>query len=310
MAEFEIPWIPNSWSMTMKELHQRLRGYNWHSSLRRWILRIDGVGFVYVNSRVVKRYGGIEGVLDAPDRYIASFRRYNNGMTWLYRVASQGYVDIPPQKVVDTLIGFLRGVKIELDNFGKWGNRISLWDGAVYGELTARLGWTKVLENAEILLRVEWGDDGFHAFRTYLAIADVNTGSAMVLNLGYRARASKRVFHSRLTHNTTYREKVVDVMERITQFVKSTIAIAPKVEQRFTLMRNIPVRDEDVDEISKHFNNKFMILWRKYSQKYGKNMLALFEVLGWYAAHGTPSRRENALREMRKWSKIVTIEEL
>jgi hypothetical protein len=269
-------------------------------------LRIDSIGFVYVNSRVVKRYGGIDGVLNAPNRYIASFRRYNNGMTWLYRVASQGYVDIPPQKVVDTLVGFLRGVKVELDNFGKWGNRIRLWDGAVYGELTARLGWTKVLENAEILLRVEWGDDGFHAFRTYLAIADKNTGSAMVL--GYRA--TKRVFHSRLTENTTYREKVVDVMERITQFVKNTIAIAPKVEQRFALLKNIPVRDEEVDEIARRFNTRFMKLWLTYSQKYGKNMFALFEVLGWFAAHGTPSRREEALREMRKLSKIVTIEEL
>jgi hypothetical protein len=306
MATFETIQIPNSWNMTMKELHQHLRGYNWHKSLRRWVLRMDEIGSVYLNARVVKRYGGISGVLDAPNDYIASFRKYNNGMVWLYRVASQGYVDIPPQKVVDTLVGFLRGVKVELDNFGKWGNRLKLWDGAVYGELTARLGWTKVLENAEILLRVEWGDDGFHAFRTYLAIADKNTQSAMVL--GYRS--TKRVFHSRLTENTTYREKVVDVMERITQFVKSTIAIAPKVEQRFTLMKNIPVRDEEVDEIAKHFNTRFMKLWFTYSQKYGKNMFALFEVLGWYAAHGTPSRRENALREMRKWSKIVTIEEL
>ncbi len=39
-------------------------------------------------------------------------------------------------------------------------------------------------------------------------------------------------------------------------------------------------------------------------------MFTLFEVLGWFAAHGTPSRREEALREMRKLSKIVTIEEL
>ena len=96
MVTFETIQIPNSWNMTMKELHQRLRGYNWHKSLRRWVLRMDGIGSVYLNARVVKRYGGISGVLDAPNDYIASFRKYNNGMVWLYRVASQGYVDIPP----------------------------------------------------------------------------------------------------------------------------------------------------------------------------------------------------------------------
>jgi len=101
-------------TLNMRELRGRLLGFDRDEHLGRYYLRVRGLGSVYVNRNVVRRFKGIDGVLRAPDDWIASIRL--NGEAWLYRVASPGYVEVPAEDVVRAI----REVLPNVANFGRW----------------------------------------------------------------------------------------------------------------------------------------------------------------------------------------------
>ncbi len=261
-------------------------GFDKDEHLGRWFLRIGGLGNVYVNRNVVRRFGGIEGVLKAPDNWLASIRL--NGEAWLYRVASPGYVEVPAELVLNAVKSVLPGVTA----FGKWeGERIWVEEGAVYGSITGFLGRGEHPQVGDFvsLVRVFWGNDGYTAFRVFKSIGILKCENGLVVGFN----AFKRIFHARL--NMPLREKINDVLNRIKNAITS-IRIDPNI---LDALAKTPVSPEAIERLSKRFPD-FPRLYAEYRAQYGDTLLTILQALGYIATHGSARNSERAISNMAR----------
>jgi len=269
----------------MRELRSRLLGYDKDEHLGNWVLRVRGLGSVYVNRNVVRRFKGIEGVLRAPDDWIASIRM--NGEAWLYRVASPGYVEVPAEDVIRTV----REVLPNVVKFGGWEGEV-VWteEGATYGEVTGMLGRSSHPRVGDFvyITRITWGNDGYTAFRITRVLGILKCENGLVVG----ERFINRVFHSRL--NKPLSEKIKDVLDRIRRIIAGSRFSNYDVE---SLMK--PADAKVIEELSKRFPD-FQRLYGEYRAQYGDTMMAVFQALGYIATHGSARNSERAVSAMAR----------
>jgi len=274
-------------TLTMRELRGRLLGFDRDEHLGNWVLRVRGLGSVYVNRNVVRRFKGIDGVLRAPDDWIASIRL--NGEAWLYRVASPGYVEVPAEDVVRAI----REVLPNVANFGRWEGEV-VWteEGATYGEVTGVLGSGSHPQVGEFvyLVRVSWGNDGYTAFRITRVFGILKCTNGVVMGV----HEFRRVFHARL--NMPIEAKVRDILNRI----KNTIT-SIRIDDTHILdkLSKTPVSPETIEKLSKRFPD-FPRLYAEYKPQYGDTLLAVIQALGYIATHGSARNSERAVSSMAR----------
>jgi len=277
-------------TLTMRELRERLLGFDRDEHLGRYYLRVRGLGSVYVNRNVVKRFKGIEGVLKAPDNWLASIRM--NGEAWLYRVASPTYVEVPAEEVVRVV----REVLPNVVKFGGWeGERIWVEEGATYGSITGLLGRDSHPRVGDFvyITRITWGNDGYTAFRITRVLGILKCTNGLVLGFN----VFKRIFHARL--NMPLREKINDVLNRIKNTITS-IRIDPNT---LDVLSKTPVSPETIERLAKRFPD-FMRLYNEYKPQYGDTMMTVLQALGWIATHGSQRNSERAVSTM---SRLVSL---
>ena len=276
-------------TLTMRELRERLRGYDKDEHLGRYYLRIGGLGNVYVNRNVVRRFKSIDGVLHAPDNWIASIRM--NGEAWLFRVSSPQYVDVPAEEVVNAVKSVLPGVT----KFGRWeGERIMVEEGAVYGEITGLLGSGSHPQVGDFvyIIRITWGNDGYTAFRVFKTIGVLKCTNGLIIGFD----AFKRIFHSRL--NGPLPDKVRDVLGRIKNVITSI-----NVNSNALDSLSGTVNAETIEKLAKRFPD-FPKLYAEYRSQYGDTMMAVFQALGYIATHGSSRNSERAVSAMSRLASL------
>ena len=260
-------------------------GFDKDEHLGRYYLRISGLGNVYVNRNVVRRFKSIDGVLHAPDNWIASIRM--NGEAWLFRVSSPQYVEVPAEEVVRVV----RGVLPNVANFGRWeGERIWVEEGATYGEVTGMLGSGSHPRVGEFvyLVRVSWGNDGFTAFRITRALGILQCLNGLVIGEEFISK----VFHARL--NKPIEFKIRDVLNRIRRIITGSRFSNYDVER---LMK--PIEPKVIEDLSRRFSD-FPRLYAEYRSQYGDTMMAVFQALGYIATHGSARNSEKAINSMTR----------
>jgi hypothetical protein len=273
----------------MRELRGRLLGFDKDERLGNWVLRIRGLGSVYVNRNVVRRFKGIEGVLRAPDDWIASIRL--NGEAWLFRVSSPQYVEVPAEEVVRVV----REVLPNVANFGRWdGERVWVEEGAVYGSITGYLGRGSHPRVGDFvyITRITWGNDGFTAFRITRALGILQCLNGLVIGEEFISR----VFHARL--NKPLGEKIKDVLNRIKSIITGSRFSNYDVER---LMK--PIEPKVIEDLSKRFSD-FPRLYAEYRSQYGDTLLSVMQALGYIATHGSSRNSERAVSAM---SRLVSL---
>jgi hypothetical protein len=274
-------------TLSMKELRSRLLGYDKDGRLGNWVLRIRGLGSVYVNRNVVKRFRNIDGVLHAPDNWLASIRV--NGNAWLFRVASPTYVEVPAEEVVRVI----RGVLPDVVKFGGWEGEV-VWteEGATYGEVTGVLGRSSHPQVGDFLFlaRVFWGNDGYTAFRITRVLGILKCTNGVVMGI----HEFRRVFHARL--NMPIEAKIRDILNRI----KNTIT-SIRINDTHILdeLSKTPVSPETIEKLSKRFSD-FPRLYGEYRAQYGDTLLAVIQSLGYIATHGSARNSERAVSSMAR----------
>ncbi len=273
----------------MRELRSKLLGFDKDEYLGRWMLRIGGLGNVYVNRNVVRRFGGIESVLKAPDNWLASVRL--NGEAWLYRIASPAYVEVPAEDVVRIVKEVLPNVA----NFGRWdGESVWVEEGAVYGSITGIWGRGSHPRVGEFvyITHITWGNDGFTAFKIKRVLGILQCENGLVVGEEF----INRVFHSRL--NKPLSEKINEVLDRIRRIIAGSRFSNYDVER---LMK--PVDARVIENLTKRFPD-FQRLYGEYRAQYGDTMMAVFQALGWIATHGSQRNSERAVSAM---SRLVSL---
>jgi len=262
-----------------------LRGYDFDEYTGRWVLFLDGRR-VFVNGNVTKRFGGISGILKAPDNWIASISEWN-GEYWLYRVASPSYVDVPGTVVISTIKSLLPGVT----NFGRWeAERLVRYEGAEYGELTGFLGRGEHPQVGDVVFitRITWGNDGFSAFKVFKAIGILKCTNGLVMGVN----EFRRIFHSRLTK--PIEEKVRDVLNRI----RNAISTSMDTSALERLMKT-PIEAKVIEDLAKKFPG-FNRLYNEYRPQYGDTLFTIFQALGYIATHGSQRNSERAVSSMAR----------
>jgi len=274
----------------MGELRQRLLGYDFSEYWGRYYLRVRGLGDVFVNGNVIKRFKGIDSVLKAPGDWIAAIRPWR-GDYWLYRIASPAYVDVPGEVVLRAIRDALPGV----EGFGRWEAE-GLWqyEGAEYGEVTGVLGKDSHPRVGEFkyLLRVTWGDDGYTAFRIVRTIGVVVCENGLVAG----EDSYTRVFHSRL--NKPLDEKIREVINRIRRIISME---KPSVSEIERLM--VPIEPKVIEDLSRRFSD-FPRLYAEYKSQYGDTLMAVLQTLGWIATHGSSRNSERAISSMSRLASL------
>ena len=276
-------------TLTMRELRGRLLGYDKDGHLGNWVLRVRGFGSVYVNRNVVRRFKGIDGVLKAPDNWLASVRL--NGEAWLYRIASPGYVEVPSFEVLNAV----REVLPNVVRFGKWESyRVWVEEGATYGEVTGVLGRSSHPRVGDFLFlaRVFWGNDGYTAFRITRVLGILKCENGLVMGIN----EFKRVFHARL--NKPIEAKVREVVNRIKGIIAGSKFNNYDVE---SLMK--PVDAKVIEDLSRRFSD-FPRLYAGYRAQYGDTLMAVLQALGWIATHGSSRNSERAISSMSKLASL------
>jgi hypothetical protein len=243
------------------------------------------LGNVLINHNVVRRFGGIDGVLHAPDSWVASIRL--NGEAWLFRVSSPQYVDVPAEEVVRVV----REVLPNVANFGRWdGERVWVEEGAVYGSITGIWGRGNHPRVGDFVFitRITWGNDGFTAFKIKRVLGILQCENGLVVGEEFISR----VFHARL--NKPLGEKINEVLGRIRRIITGSRFSNYDVER---LMK--PVDGRIIENLSKRFPD-FPRLYAEYRAQYGDTMMTLFQVLGWIATHGSQRNSERAINSMSR----------
>jgi len=272
-------------TLRMGELRKRLEGFDKDGYLGRYYLRVRGLGNVFVNSSVIKRFKDINGVLSAPSDWIAAISEWHGGY-WLYRVASPEYVEVPGNVVLQAVKSALPGITA----FGRWeAERLFTYEGAEYGEVTGVLGGDNHPRVGEFkyLLRISWGNDGYHAFRVIKTIGILACENGLVIGDGNYAR----IFHARL--NKPIDEKIREIINRIVSIINNERPSA-NIE---SLMR--PIEPKTVEDLSKRFPD-FNRLYNEYRAQYGDTLLSAIQALGWIATHGSARNSERAVSTMTR----------
>jgi len=267
-----------------------LEGFDKDEYWGRYYLRVRGLGDVFVNGNVIKRFKGIDSVLKAPGDWIAAIRPWR-GDYWLYRIASPAYVDVPAELVLRAIRDALPGV----EGFGRWEAE-GLWqyEGALYGEVTGVLGRGSHPRVGEFkyLLRVTWGDDGYTAFRIVRTIGVVVCENGLVAG----EDSYTRVFHSRL--NKPLDEKIREVINRIRRIISME---KPSVSEIERLM--VPIEPKVIEDLSRRFSD-FPRLYAEYKSQYGDTLMAVLQTLGWIATHGSSRNSERAISSMSRLASL------
>jgi len=277
-------------TLTMRELRERLLGFDKDEYTGRYVLKVRGLGRVLVNGNVVKRFKSIEVALQAPGDWLASVRMWQ-GEYWLYRIASPGYVEVPGTVVLRAVKSVLPGI----EKFGRWeAERLWQYEGAEYGEVTGVLGRNSHPRVGEFkyLLRVMWGDDGYHAFRIIKTIGVVVCENGLVAS----EDSYTRVFHSRL--NKPLSEKIREVINRIRRIISMEKPNDNEIER---LMR--PVDARIIEDLSRRFSD-FPRLYAGYRAQYGDTLLAVMQALGYIATHGSNHNAERAVSAMSRLASL------
>ena len=269
--------------MSMGELRERLLGFDRDGYLGRYYLRVRGLGRVFINRNVVKRFGGVDGVINTPSNWVASMREWQ-GEYWLFRVSSPSYVDVP----ADAVLGTVRGV-VNVTSFGRWESRVWVEEGAVYGSITGLLARGEAPSVGDFvgLVRVTWGDDGYTAFHVYSVIGVLQCTNGLVLG----HTAFRRIFHSRL--NMPIEIKIRDVLSRIKHAILST-RVNPSVVEA---LARTQVPTGLVDQLSRRFSD-FARLYGEYRAQHGDTLLTVFQSLGYIATHGSSRNSNRAVQAM------------
>ncbi|WP_066795162.1 hypothetical protein [Caldivirga sp. MU80] len=272
-------------TLTMGELRRRLEGFDKDEYTGRYVLKVRGLGDVFVNGNVIKRFKSIEVALQAPGDWLASVRMWQ-GEYWLFRIASPTYVEVPGTVVLRAVKSVLPGV----EKFGRWeAERLWQYEGAEYGEVTGVLGRDSHPRVGEFkyILRVTWGDDGYHAFRITKTIGVVVCENGLVMG----EDSYTRVFHSRL--NKPLPDKVREIINRIVNIINMERP-SGDIER---LMR--PIEPKTVEDLSRRFPD-FQRLYAEYKPQYGDTLLTVMQALGWIATHGSARNSERAISSMNK----------
>ncbi|MDT7970990.1 MAG: hypothetical protein RQ842_10495 [Vulcanisaeta sp.] len=272
--------------LSMGELRERLLGFDRDGYLGRYYLRVRGLGRVFINRNVVKRFGGVDGVINTPSNWVASMREWQ-GEYWLGRVSSPSYVDVPANRVLDAL----RDVVGVLTSFGRWESRVWVEEGAEYGSVTGIVGKGSMPSIGDFvgLIRVTWGSDGFTAFKVYTAVGILQCMNGLVLGFS----AFRRIFHTRLSPGASVEEKVNEVLARVKRAVAGARVDPSKVEE--LAREQAPVNL--IEELGRRFGD-FERLYNEYRAQYGDTMLAVYQALGYIATHGSARRGNQAVSTM------------
>jgi hypothetical protein len=237
----------------------------------------------------VRRFKGIDGVLKAPDNWLASVRM--NGEAWLYRIASPAYVEVPAEDVVRAI----REVLPNVANFGRWeGERIWVEEGAVYGSITGYLGRGSHPRVGDFvyITRITWGNDGYTAFRITRVLGILQCENGLVVGEEFISR----VFHARL--NKPIEFKIRDVLDRIRRIITGSRFSNYDVGR---LMK--PVDAKVIEDLGRRFSD-FPRLYAEYRAQYGDTLLAVMQSLGYIATHGSGRNSERAVSAM---SRLVSL---
>jgi hypothetical protein len=272
----------------MGVLRERLLGYGKDEYSGRYYLRVRGLGRVYINGNVLKRFKRVDGIINAPSNWVAVVREWR-GEYWLGRVASPSYVDVPAQRVLDAL----RDVVGVLTSFGRWESKVWVEEGAEYGSVTGIVGKGSLPSIGDFigLVRVVWGSDGYTAFKVYTAVGILQCMNGLVLGFS----AFRRIFHSRLSPGASIEEKVNEVLTRIKHAVIGARVDPGKIEELARTQAPVNL----VEELGRRFDD-FERLYSEYRAQYGDTILAVFQALGFIATHGSLRRSNRAVNTMLK----------
>ncbi|GAB6946089.1 hypothetical protein JCM16161A_02190 [Vulcanisaeta sp. JCM 16161] len=212
-----------------------------------------------------------EHVKARPDLY--AWLRPWNGELWLYRVATDAYVDYPPGRVIEAVRRLLPSAEpIRLGTL--YGRPEHIEFGARYAEAVLGYGVDGVVKG----LWVRAGDDGYTAIRVRPFIGLVKEISAIILP----SRVSRRL----------HIERETSIEERLRIDVDASIATlrAFDIEE----LTKYPVPFTVVNNIARKVRN-FAIYWREV-RGLGENAYALAIALGRALVSSSGEARERVAR--------------
>ncbi len=276
-----MPTLKLKW----EEFRSRMGGYGTDDYTGLTYIYLKGLGSILVNRRVmrkIRRMGGFEKIPDDYNAWVSI-----NGGRWLYRVASDDYVDVPAGLVMLEVRNALEGSV--LDGFGKWSTGLKHIEGADYGEVVASLGEfnTSYLGKTIIGVRVTWGNDGYTAFTVTSFVGVLACINGLVQGMTER----ERIFHTHAVYNN-----VNDVLRRIRNAVKNTLEELGNfhISTLEEFLLKTPVNRDDLAKYLNYFGPEFARLWSLYSQRYGENALALAQALAWFTTHAGETKANKA----------------
>lgn len=219
-------------------------------------------GVIRVNTNAykqLKRWLGGNIVANAPNARddLFGWLRTWNGELWLFRVATDAYVDFDPAHVLE----YVRSLIPEWDEIragSLYGKGVYMLEGARYAEGVWGVRGNGVVKG--IWLRT--GDDGYTAIRIrpfYLFPKEI---SAIILpnSVSRRLHVSSRT-----------------ILERVRQDVDASLATLKTFD--IEPLKDLPVPFTVINNLARKVRG-FANYWRQFSQVYGSNAYALAITLG------------------------------
>ena len=235
-------------------------------------------GVVRVNSnayRQLSRWLGGDIIANAPrareDLY--AWLRMWNGDLWLYRVATDAYVDFDPGKVLDYVRSLLPDFE-PIRAGSLYGRGVYMQEGAVYAEGVWGVGEGGFVKG----IWVRSGDDGFTAIRIRPFLLDIKEISAIILP----NTVSRRLHVSADTILERVRQDVDASLATLRTFELGKLADHPVP---FTVINNLARKVYDLPRS-----------WRLIAPRYGENAYALALALGRCLTSASSERRERIAR--------------
>ena len=231
-------------------------------------------GVIRVNTNAYKqlnRWLNNNIVANAPNARddLYAWLRTWNGELWLYRIATDAYVDFDPAQVLE----YVRSLIPEWDEIragSLYGKGVYMLEGARYAEGVWGVRHGDVIKG----LWVRTGDDGYTAIRIrpfYLFPKEI---SAVILpnNVSRRLHVSPRT-----------------ILERVRQDVDASLATL----KTFNIepLKDLPVPFTVINNLARKVKN-LAYYWRAISQKYGSNAYALALTLGRVLTTSSGEKRE------------------
>ena len=235
-------------------------------------------GIVSVNENAFKqlnRWLGGKIVAMAPlarDDLFAWLRTWN-GELWLFRVATDAYVDFSPPDILEyvrSLIPDFEPIKAG----SLYGRGVYMEQGAIYAEGVWGIGDGEFVKG----LWVRTGDDGYTAIRIRPFLLEIKEISAIVL-----PNTVSRRLH--VSADTIY--------ERVRLDVDGSLATLKSFD--LGKLRDYPVPFTVINKLSKKVYD-LPHKWKLIAPKYGENAYALALALGRCLTSASAERRERIAR--------------